>query len=237
MDLGPAPQILVVDDDSHVLDCLRPILLDAGYAVRTAINCCDAQELLYTQAFDLLLIDTNLLEKEGTSLISLFQGEGLETGGSRCRVCPVIAMGDSGDIGVCRKALQQGANDFVQKPVQAEHILLVVDRLMEIESLRDENAGLRRALEGRSVAKNELAERKSGATVEVDLASLEDLGIKELTKRLSAQVERVVIARALQHCDHNKTRAAQVLGISRRALISKVQGYALEVDGRRPKNS
>jgi transcriptional regulator with PAS, ATPase and Fis domain len=60
----------------------------------------------------------------------------------------------------------------------------------------------------------------------------EELARRSLPDAVEA-LERAMIAEALETHRGNKTRAADALGISRRNLIRKVQGYALEEPGRR----
>jgi len=52
--------------------------------------------------------------------------------------------------------------------------------------------------------------------------------LKKALTQVSSYTEEFMIRRALQTTNHNKTKAAELLGISRRALIYKVQDYGLE---------
>ncbi len=52
--------------------------------------------------------------------------------------------------------------------------------------------------------------------------------LKTVLKEVIEQTERIIIKRTLGENEHNRTRAAQALGISRRALINKIQTYGLD---------
>ncbi|MEW6263767.1 MAG: sigma-54 dependent transcriptional regulator [Thermodesulfobacteriota bacterium] len=52
--------------------------------------------------------------------------------------------------------------------------------------------------------------------------------LKSALKSVIEQTEKIIIQRTLEKSDRNRTRAAQILGLSRRALITKVQAYGLE---------
>jgi two-component system response regulator AtoC len=52
--------------------------------------------------------------------------------------------------------------------------------------------------------------------------------LKTVLKEVTEQTERIIIKRTLEKNEYNRTRAAQVLGISRRALINKIQTYGLD---------
>ena len=54
--------------------------------------------------------------------------------------------------------------------------------------------------------------------------------LKNLIREITEQAERVVIKRTLDQVEQNRTRAAEALGISRRALITKIQAYGLDND-------
>jgi two-component system, NtrC family, response regulator AtoC len=54
------------------------------------------------------------------------------------------------------------------------------------------------------------------------------IDLKNILKELTEQAERLVIQRTLEKNDHNRTHAADALGISRRALINKIQAYGLD---------
>ena len=55
--------------------------------------------------------------------------------------------------------------------------------------------------------------------------------LKNVIKEITEQAERVVIKRTLDQMEQNRTKAALALGISRRALISKIQMYNIDQDG------
>ena len=52
--------------------------------------------------------------------------------------------------------------------------------------------------------------------------------LKTTLKEVTAQAESLLIRRTLDACNQNRTRAADALGISRRALINKIQAYGLD---------
>lgn len=54
------------------------------------------------------------------------------------------------------------------------------------------------------------------------------LDLKAAIQEVTQQAEKIIIGRALEKHDQNRTHAAEALGISRRALISKIQAYGLE---------
>ena len=62
---------------------------------------------------------------------------------------PVIVMTAFGSIDEAVQAMKDGAHDFLQKPVDSNHLLLIVQRALEQERLRTENILLREEWSGR----------------------------------------------------------------------------------------
>ena len=56
---------------------------------------------------------------------------------------PVIIISGHGNVETAVAAIKKGAYDFIEKPFQADQLLLVVDRATETERLRRENQELR----------------------------------------------------------------------------------------------
>lgn len=63
---------------------------------------------------------------------------------------------------------------------------------------------------------------------EAPVLSDEEWDLKKALAKIQAYTEECMIRKAMNHTKHNKTRAAELLGISRRALIYKVQEYKIE---------
>ena len=73
-----------------------------------------------------------------------------------------------------------------------------------------------------------------GGTAGVNVAEdeeMEGLGLKEYVRVHTAKLERARIQRALENEDHNVTRAARRLGISRKSLQTKMKEYGLRNQG------
>lgn len=62
--------ILVVDDEAELRDVVTRVLLDAGHQVTCAVNGQEAVVLLAQRAFDLVLTDVIMPEKDGMQVIT-----------------------------------------------------------------------------------------------------------------------------------------------------------------------
>jgi two-component system NtrC family sensor kinase len=63
-----ATRILVVDDETDILDLMRDVLSDAGYEVDVAPNAATALELIREHIFDAAILDFNLPDMDGVML-------------------------------------------------------------------------------------------------------------------------------------------------------------------------
>lgn len=122
--------ILLVEDDSGLRELLQEELEAEGYQV---IACGDAEQgkqLLASQAPDLLISDLRLPGADGLSLLT-----NLATTESPPAVLIITAFGS---VQQAVKALQAGADDFLTKPLEMDHFLLTVSRLLDNRKLRSE---------------------------------------------------------------------------------------------------
>lgn len=111
----------------------------------------------------------------------------------------VLAIAPAGNPAAGARALRDGAEQFIPKPVDPEYLAAAVARAADVRRWR------------------RVAERGIGI----------DGGPHQ--PRTLAQVEREQIERALRHHRGNRTRAARELGISRATLINKIRVYALDL--------
>ena len=103
--------ILVADDDEDIRLALELLLMAEGYQVIEAGNAKDVMFKANHQQPDLILLDMNFSRdttsgQEGLDILSQLKPYNI----------PVILMTAWGSIELAVKGLQQGANDFVEKP-------------------------------------------------------------------------------------------------------------------------
>lgn len=107
--------ILAVDDDPTTLVLLKGILKAAGYGVLTAANGVEALGVLRQGGIDLILTDINMPEMDGLMLLGLVR--------EHHPFMPVVVLTSRDDRETVRRALQLGADDYLDKPVNAAALL------------------------------------------------------------------------------------------------------------------
>ncbi len=123
--MGPKT-ILVVDDESHMLDTIQFILQSNGYLTVTARGGAEALERLSSlraegRRVDLILTDIQMPGPTGLELIELFREAGEQA--------PVLVMTGYNDQETTRRLRERGIEHFLDKPFEEEELLRRVRRL------------------------------------------------------------------------------------------------------------
>lgn len=133
-----ALDILIVDDERDIRELVAGVLSDEGYDCRTAGDSTAALAAIDERRPSLVLLDVWL---HGSPMDGL---EVLDEIKKREPELPVVIFSGHGNIDTAVSAIARGAMDFLEKPFEAERLLLLVERATETERLRRENARLRR---------------------------------------------------------------------------------------------
>ena len=137
-----ALDILIVDDERDIRELVSGVLSDEGYDCRTAGDSTSALEAIDAKRPSLVLLDVWL---HGSPMDGL---EVLDAIKVREPDLPVIIFSGHGNIDTAVSAVSRGAMDFLEKPFEAERLLLLVERATETERLRRENTRLKSHLVG-----------------------------------------------------------------------------------------
>jgi DNA-binding response OmpR family regulator len=105
-----AKRILVVDDDENILSLERTILEQKGFHVTTAAGGEEALKLLREQAFDLVLLDVMMPDKDGFEVCRLIKQD------SRTKTTPVIFLTAKGGGEALAEGFESGAVMYINKP-------------------------------------------------------------------------------------------------------------------------
>ncbi len=135
-----ADVILVVEDDSGYRQLLIEELEDAGYALAGAGDADAARAVFAHQSVALVLSDLRLPGEDGLAVLQATRALTPRPG--------FIMLTGFGTIGQAVAALKAGADDFLTKPVDLEHLRLAVARVLENRQLQAEVAQYRQVLAG-----------------------------------------------------------------------------------------
>ncbi|OQW72622.1 MAG: sigma-54-dependent Fis family transcriptional regulator [Proteobacteria bacterium ST_bin13] len=129
--------ILVVDDELDIRELVAGVLEDEGYETRCAADSDAALEAIAMRRPSLVLLDVWLKDSrlDGLELLDELK--------RRDPTIPVLVISGHGNLDTAVSAIRRGAADFIEKPFEAERLLLLVERATETERLKREVASLR----------------------------------------------------------------------------------------------
>jgi two-component system nitrogen regulation response regulator NtrX len=131
------PDILIVDDEADIRTAVAGILQDEGYATRDAASSEQALEQVKARAPSAVILDIWLENSKLDGLQVLAAIKAMRPG------VPVVMISGHGTIATAVEAIKQGAYDFIEKPFQADRLLLVLGRALEAARLKRENLELK----------------------------------------------------------------------------------------------
>jgi two-component system nitrogen regulation response regulator NtrX len=140
--------VLIVDDEAEIRESLEDILREEGYLVTSAATAGEALELLRDAAYDVVLLDIWLPDRDGLdALTEIRQME-------RANVPEVIIISGHGTIEAAVRATKLGAYDFLEKPLSLERTLIVLKNAMKARQMREDNQEFSRQLAKGTVTGN-----------------------------------------------------------------------------------
>ncbi|MGH9841186.1 MAG: sigma-54-dependent transcriptional regulator [Blastocatellia bacterium] len=136
-------KILVVDDEPSITDGLRLLLGMEGYQVETASSFAASSKLIQLKPFDLILTDLQLPDDSqgGLSLLRAVKETSPDT--------EVIVITGHGTVSEAVEATKSGAYNFIEKPFEPDHMLLLIDKALERRRLLAESESFRKHIQRR----------------------------------------------------------------------------------------
>lgn len=132
------PRILVADDESNARSALSQILSEEGYAIETAADGFKALARYEEHGADIVLTDLKMPGMDGVELMAKLREKDPEL--------PVVVMTAFGAVETAVAAMQAGAVSYLTKPVNADELLLVLQRALASAALRREATTLKSQL-------------------------------------------------------------------------------------------
>ena len=138
---GNAPRVLVIDDESGILDTLRILLKNEGFAVVTALGGKAGLEQLAAQAPDIVLSDVRMPSVTGLDILAAVRTQSAET--------PVVLMTAQATLQSAIQAVNEGAFYYLQKPFRNDELVAILRRAAETRALKIENTTLKQEIRRR----------------------------------------------------------------------------------------
>ncbi len=122
LDAQTSGRILIIDDDPHFLRILSRILSGEKFQVTATSNPCEALGLLRSGNFNLIICDLRMPDCDGLNLLQGIRSTGNEI--------PVIILTAYGEAEAYLEAVNAGATEFLNKPINSEELIPVVRKCL-----------------------------------------------------------------------------------------------------------
>jgi len=126
--------ILVVDDEKNICEGIALALNMEGYTVKTAFDGLEAERILDTGAIDLVISDLKMPKVSGEELIQYSI--------SHYPTIPIIIITAHGTVENAVQAMRLGAYDFLTKPLNLDHLALMIKRALKGRELELRNKAM-----------------------------------------------------------------------------------------------
>jgi len=133
-------RILVVDDERINLENISHILIQSGYDVTTADSGRSAVEKIEQERFDLVITDLKMANVDGIEV--------METTKNRLPNAEVIVITGYATVTQAVEIMADGAFYFLSKPIKLNELLLLVEKALEKNTLKNEILRLRQQIDG-----------------------------------------------------------------------------------------
>jgi DNA-binding NtrC family response regulator len=177
-------RILIVDDEPFNLDLLEQELTELGYGIERADTGAAALQQIETGSPNLVLLDYQMPGMNGVEVLRAIR--------QNDAALPVVIITAHGSIERAVEAIKAGADDFITKPFDPDHLALVIKKALarsqlrsDLEFFAQEFGGSSRLIPGKSAAMFQvIAEAKKAAASKATVLLLGESGTgKELFAR------------------------------------------------------
>lgn len=162
--------ILIIEDDSAIVDVLKMILEQDGFEIEVAFNGVSGLEKFNEMNPDIVLLDIRMPRMDGIEVLQEIKKVNKES--------VVIMISGHGNIETAVQTTKLGAFDFIEKPFDVDRLKLTIQNGIKLKNLISENEMMKRLIESDVVL----------------LGGSDDIKkLKELISKVAATSSRVLI--------------------------------------------
>lgn len=116
-------KILLLEDDVTLSDTIKQFLIHINYNVEQAFDALEAQDILYEQHFDLLLLDIKVPYQNGFDLLYQIREQGNDT--------PAIFITSLHSVEDVTHGFDVGCDDYIRKPFALKELKVRIESLLK----------------------------------------------------------------------------------------------------------
>ena len=118
-------KLLLLEDDLTLSETIIDYFEEHGFEVTAAYDGEEAQEIIYENKFDLLLLDVNVPLLNGFELLKVIREEG--------NLTPSIFITSLNSMSSLEEGFESGCDDYIRKPFELKELLLRVQTIIKRE--------------------------------------------------------------------------------------------------------
>ncbi|MDD3323945.1 MAG: response regulator transcription factor, partial [Sulfurospirillaceae bacterium] len=118
-------RLLLLEDDINLSETVCEFLEDSGYEVKVVYDGKEAEEVLYEERFDALLLDVNVPFKNGFAILKDVRAQN--------NTAPAIFLTSLNGMDDLSLGYQSGCDDYIRKPFELKELLLRIETLLKRE--------------------------------------------------------------------------------------------------------
>ena len=124
-------KILLLEDDLILNEIIEEHLISQKHEITTVFTGLEAQDLLYSQRFDLLLLDVNVPILNGFELLKDLRQKEIYT--------PAIFLTSLNQIDDIEKGFKSGCDDYLKKPFELKELDLRINNIKRLFNIENED--------------------------------------------------------------------------------------------------
>lgn len=117
-------KILLLEDDLILNEILQEHLITQNHIVFTTFSANEAQDYLYSQKFDLLILDVNVPDLNGFELLKELRNHNIKT--------PAIFITSLSMVEDMQKGFESGCDDYIKKPFELKELDLRINNIKRL---------------------------------------------------------------------------------------------------------
>lgn len=147
------PTVLIIDDESGIVDTLRILLKNEGFAAHVAFGGKQGIDQISAIRPDIIISDIRMPAVNGLDVLAAAKAQDPDV--------PVILMTAQASLQSAISAVNDGAFHYVQKPFQNDALVAIVKRAAETRQLKTENRALKREIKKRDLGSRPIGNHRS----------------------------------------------------------------------------
>ena len=124
-------KIFLMEDDVLVNEIIAEHLIEQGHSIKIAFNGIKSEEILYSEVFDLLLLDVNVPSIDGFELLQELREKEIFT--------PAIFITSLTMVDDVEKGFLSGCDDYLKKPFELKELDLRISNIKRLFKINDDN--------------------------------------------------------------------------------------------------